>query len=352
VGASGTIGIDGFTGATGPAGVDGATGATGPAGTDGEMKSVKAATTANITLSGTQTIDGVALSVDDLVLVKNQVTTADNGVYAVKSGAWVEESWSTANVVVAVDQGAVNGGNLYTNLVSTTPLERNFSGDQITTGTIPAGVIPDLDAAKITTGELNPLVLPRKLMYANTGGVFAANTAWGRHSPLTCLVLQSAAMNASQATYAVWYPFFIPRQTAVTLSLSCATLQASSFIRVAMFSADEGTLLPVARTEDVGTVSGASTGTKQITTAGTYQGLVYVALWLSNHATVRWIRLAADSSAMNPFGSAGTNARIPYGWIATGLDYSASWPAGSPPALTLANHADHLNGPAVWMEWA
>lgn len=361
-GATGPAGSDatvqGATGATGPAGsdgiigVDGATGATGPAGVNGELKSVKVATTADITLSGTQTIDGVALSVDDLVLVKNQSTTADNGVYAVKSGAWVEQSWSTANVIVAVDQGAVNGGNIYTNLVSTTPLERNFSGDQITTGTIPAGVIPDLDAAKITTGELNPLVLPRKLMYANTGGVFAANTAWGRHSPLTCLVLQSAAMNASQATYAVWYPFFIPRQTAVTLSLSCATLQASSFIRVAMFSADEGTLLPVARTEDVGTVSGASTGTKQITTAGTYQGLVYVALWLSNHATVRWIRLAADSSAMNPFGSAGTNARIPYGWIATGLDYSASWPAGSPPALTLANHADHLNCPAVWMEWA
>jgi hypothetical protein len=351
-GSDGIIGVDGVTGATGPAGVDGATGATGASGTNGELKSVKVATTADITLSGTQTIDGVALSVDDLVLVKNQVTTADNGVYAVKSGAWVEQDWSTDSVVVAVDQGAVNGGNLYTNLVSTTPLERNFSGDQITTGTIPAGVIPDLDAAKITTGELNPLVLPRKLMYANTGGVFAASTAWGRHSPLTCLVLQSAAMNASQATYAVWYPFFIPRQTAVTLSLSCATLQASSFIRVAMFSADEGTLLPVARTEDVGTVSGASTGIKQITTAGTYQGLVYVALWLSNHATVRWIRLAVDSSAMNPFGSAGTNIRIPYGWIATGLDYSASWPAGSPPALTLANHADHLNGPAVWMEWA
>ena len=346
---SGATGPAGSDGATGP---QGATGAVGASGAAGEIKSVKVATTANITLSGTQTIDGVALSVDDLVLVKNQSTTADNGVYAVKAGAWVEQSWSTANVIVAVDQGAVNGGNIYTNLVSTTPLERNFSGDQITTGTIPAGVIPDLDAAKITTGELNPLVLPRKLMYANTGGVFAANTAWGRHSPLTCLVLQSAAMNASQATYAVWYPFFIPRQTAVTLSLSCATLQASSFIRVAMFSADEGTLLPVARTEDVGTVSGASTGTKQITTAGTYQGLVYVALWLSNHATVRWIRLAVDSSAMNPFGSAGTNTRIPYGWIATGLDYSASWPAGSPPALTLANHADHLNGPAVWMEWA
>ncbi len=52
-------------------------------------QSVKAATTANITLSGTQTIDGVALSVDDRVLVKNQGTQADNGLYLVKSSSWV-----------------------------------------------------------------------------------------------------------------------------------------------------------------------------------------------------------------------------------------------------------------------
>ena len=36
--------------------------------------SVKVATTANITLSGTQTIDGVAVSADERVLVKNQST--------------------------------------------------------------------------------------------------------------------------------------------------------------------------------------------------------------------------------------------------------------------------------------
>ena len=37
-------------------------------------ESVKVATTANITLSGTQTIDGVAVSADERVLVKNQST--------------------------------------------------------------------------------------------------------------------------------------------------------------------------------------------------------------------------------------------------------------------------------------
>ena len=52
--------------------------------------SVKVATTANITLSGTQTVDGVSLSADDRVLVKNQSTATQNGIYLCKSGAsWV-----------------------------------------------------------------------------------------------------------------------------------------------------------------------------------------------------------------------------------------------------------------------
>ena len=50
--------------------------------------SVRAATTANITLSNTQTVDGVALSVGDRVLVKNQSTGSQNGIYVVASSSW------------------------------------------------------------------------------------------------------------------------------------------------------------------------------------------------------------------------------------------------------------------------
>ena len=49
---------------------------------------VRAATTANITLSGTQTIDGVGLQAGDRVLVKNQDDGTQNGVYVVAPGAW------------------------------------------------------------------------------------------------------------------------------------------------------------------------------------------------------------------------------------------------------------------------
>jgi len=50
--------------------------------------SVVAGTTANITLSGTQTIDGVVLIEGDRVLVKNQTAPANNGLYLCAAGAW------------------------------------------------------------------------------------------------------------------------------------------------------------------------------------------------------------------------------------------------------------------------
>ncbi|MEC0231278.1 hypothetical protein [Paenibacillus alba] len=48
----------------------------------------RAATVSNITLAGTQTIDGVVLVVGDRVLVKNQTTATQNGIYIVATGAW------------------------------------------------------------------------------------------------------------------------------------------------------------------------------------------------------------------------------------------------------------------------
>jgi hypothetical protein len=49
---------------------------------------VRVATTANITLSGLQTIDGIALVAGDRVLVKNQSDATANGLYNGVTGNW------------------------------------------------------------------------------------------------------------------------------------------------------------------------------------------------------------------------------------------------------------------------
>lgn len=77
--------------------------------------SVRAATTASITLSGTQTIDGVALSAGDRVLVKNQsAAESENGIYVVASGTWtratdMDAASEVPGAFTFVEQGTTQG---------------------------------------------------------------------------------------------------------------------------------------------------------------------------------------------------------------------------------------------------
>jgi len=74
---------------------------------------VRAATTTNITLSGIQTIDDVLLAAGDRVLVKNQSTSYQNGIYIVSASSWTRSVdlnvWSEASAaVVVVQEGTLN----------------------------------------------------------------------------------------------------------------------------------------------------------------------------------------------------------------------------------------------------
>lgn len=73
--------------------------------------SVRAVSISNITLSGTQTIDGVSLIAWDRVLVAGQTTASANGIYVVAAGAWsrstdADGAWEiTPNAAVFVEEG-------------------------------------------------------------------------------------------------------------------------------------------------------------------------------------------------------------------------------------------------------
>ena len=54
--------------------------------------SVRMATTTNVTLSGLQTLDGIVGDADDGVLVRAQTDPIENGIYDMKTGAWVRRS--------------------------------------------------------------------------------------------------------------------------------------------------------------------------------------------------------------------------------------------------------------------
>ena len=65
----------------------------------------RTATTANITLSGLQTIDDIVLVTGDRVLVKNQTSTSANGIWLAASGAWSRAT--DYNTVTEINNSAV-----------------------------------------------------------------------------------------------------------------------------------------------------------------------------------------------------------------------------------------------------
>lgn len=112
-------------------------------------ESVRAATTANITLSNTQTVDGVALAVGNRVLVKNQTNAAENGIYVVASGAWTRATDAdsstdlSSGTFVFVEQGTANADSGW--VLSTE--------DPITVGTTALTWVQFSGAGQITAGN-------------------------------------------------------------------------------------------------------------------------------------------------------------------------------------------------------
>jgi hypothetical protein len=107
-------------------------------------QAVRAATTANITLSGTQSVDGVALVAGDRVLVKNQTTLAQNGIYVVAAGAWtraldMDQPAEFAGSAVIIQEGTLQADYGYTQIkvvttVGTSDVVWNqFSGSSVLT---------------------------------------------------------------------------------------------------------------------------------------------------------------------------------------------------------------------------
>ena len=73
---------------------------------------------ANLTLSGTQTVDGVALSAGNTILVKDQTAQSANGIYTVNAGAWTRmaamDTWAEVpGMIVSVQEGTTNHDTIW-----------------------------------------------------------------------------------------------------------------------------------------------------------------------------------------------------------------------------------------------
>lgn len=110
--------------------------------------SVRVASVGNLTLSGTQTIDGIVVVAGNRVLVKDQSTATENGIYVVAAGAWARsedanlDAEFTSGLFTFVEEGTVNGDQGFV-VTTNDPITLGVTGITFTqfsgTGQITAG---------------------------------------------------------------------------------------------------------------------------------------------------------------------------------------------------------------------
>jgi len=123
--------------------------------------SVMVATTgANITLSGTQTVDGIALSAGNTCLVKDQTTQATNGIYTVSASAWTRmpamDTWAEVpGMMVSVQQGTANHDTIW---LSTADAGGTLNTTAIVFAQIPGPADITAGAGLLRTGQVIDIV--------------------------------------------------------------------------------------------------------------------------------------------------------------------------------------------------
>jgi hypothetical protein len=171
----------------------------------------RVATTANITLSGLQTIDGISVVAEDRVLVKDQSTASENGIYICQSTAW----------------------------------ER----------------APDFDGARdVVTGTLVPV----NLGTANAGFIFKVTTTGTITIGTTSITF--AASTFTDLAVSVWW------QSVLAENSTAATLSALGFSAYIQTFLDDSSAINARQTLGFPGGSTYAGGVATVSTLGTYRG--------------------------------------------------------------------------------
>lgn len=164
-----------------------------PASNSWNSDNARVATTASITLSGTQTIDGTVLVAGDRVLVKNQSDTTTNGLYIVASGAWSRapeaDTWSKLlELKVYVLSGGTHSASWW--ISDTTPTgtlgstaitfsqRTSIVVSCATTANITLSGLQTIDGVVLTAGAR--VLVKNQTLQQNNGIYAAASTSWTR----------------------------------------------------------------------------------------------------------------------------------------------------------------------------
>jgi len=201
-------------------------------------QSVRVATVAPIILTGEQSIDGIAVVSGDRVLVKDQASTAANGVYVAAAGVWTRaadaDSGAKLNpgATVPVESGVVNGDTQWTLktdgqvVVGTTPLVFQWAGGQN---------VPDRPEGDNGRSAANTAYVDRAL--ATAGMPRFTPYLW---AGLAAAMPEGDTQSSGQQLTDLMYPTMRAQVTATQFTCTEAVWQADPYKRVTHWSLGDG----------------------------------------------------------------------------------------------------------------
>ena len=183
---------------------------------------VEAATTANVTLSSDlqngDTIDGVTLATGDEVLVKNQSTDSQNGIYTVVSSGTASRSTEydaiaeISGQIVVVNQGSTNDNTMW---MCTTNTSATLGSDSVSFTKITPQNVGDVTLTGTQTLTNKTLTSP---IIDGNGAVFEGATADGYETTVV-----PVDPTADRTQYLLNQTGYIPLLAAVTTTTIAAT---------------------------------------------------------------------------------------------------------------------------------
>ena len=266
--------------------------------------SCQVATTANITLSGLQAIDGYTTLASDRVLVKNQTTSSQNGIYLASASAWTR---TTDMDVWAEVAGA------YTVILNGGQADTGWVCNASTTGTIGTTAMPWVQFSGSAT------------YYAGTGLTLASNTFSITNTGVTAASYGSASQTLT-ATVNAQGQLTSLAATSIAIAntqvsgLGTMSTQSASSVSITGGAIDGTTL----GATTASTVRGTTiTATTQFTGAGT--GLTGTATSLNiggNAATATTASATTTAVTFNNAGAGGVSGSTFNGATALTVSYN------------------------------
>lgn len=195
-------------------------------------QSVRAATTANITLSGVQTIDGVALTVGDRVLVKDQTAAAQNGIYLAAAQGWTRSSDAdnsaklSSGARISVEEGTVNSGCVWylstTGTINIGSTAIVFENEHKNASETVRGLISVATQQQTTAGAADDVAVTPKKMRMGFNFIASANGFIALPSWLGGFIIQWGSVPSIQAggNAVITYPTVFPSALFATIPIA------------------------------------------------------------------------------------------------------------------------------------